>query len=490
MAILEIRPRDPSQARHAPVEIVLCDVEGAQVDGFITATGEAIVKSWTGRTDSAGVLDVDLTPNADITPSQTGYRVTVAGVSLVIVKSAATETVYGALAVGLAPLGPIAAAGLAAGGTTGQVLTKQSATNYDADWETPTALSSLPSGTTPSATDTVVGVQGGAAVRFTCAQLVGNIVSSTATDGRVVAGVSSLLRGAVSTFLDSGDAQPAGYMSASAGLRMGPGGSTPPDTGFQRTGAAQMTQYGQIITTSGYAGNFVSCSTFANAAHGLINHTVNPAQTRYYTNSGDANPTVGISATGGITLGAGGASAVDWTLARTATATATMTGGLISTGANNGLQTVSGTATHGSWTVATTTFGTFASIRLNSADAQPGMLLSATGMQLGAGGATAPSWLLSYTSTALATITGSVAFTAGSSIRATTTGAGLQIGSASNQLIGKWGSTPVARPGGWTAATGTATRTSFDTATVTLQQLAERVKALIDDNFTRGDHGA
>lgn len=33
----------------------------------------------------------------------------------------------------------------------------------------------------------------------------------------------------------------------------------------------------------------------------------------------------------------------------------------------------------------------------------------------------------------------------------------------------------------WSAATGTATRTTFDTATVTLSQLAERVKALIDD---------
>jgi hypothetical protein len=33
---------------------------------------------------------------------------------------------------------------------------------------------------------------------------------------------------------------------------------------------------------------------------------------------------------------------------------------------------------------------------------------------------------------------------------------------------------------GWAAATGTATKTTFDTATVTLPELAERVKALID----------
>ena len=33
----------------------------------------------------------------------------------------------------------------------------------------------------------------------------------------------------------------------------------------------------------------------------------------------------------------------------------------------------------------------------------------------------------------------------------------------------------------WEDATGTATRTAFDTATVTLPQLAERLKALLDD---------
>lgn len=39
---------------------------------------------------------------------------------------------------------------------------------------------------------------------------------------------------------------------------------------------------------------------------------------------------------------------------------------------------------------------------------------------------------------------------------------------------------------GWTAATGTATRTTFDTTTVTTSDLAERVKALIDDLTTKG----
>jgi hypothetical protein len=39
---------------------------------------------------------------------------------------------------------------------------------------------------------------------------------------------------------------------------------------------------------------------------------------------------------------------------------------------------------------------------------------------------------------------------------------------------------------GWAAATGTATRTTFATSTVTAEQLAQRVKALIDDLTTLG----
>jgi hypothetical protein len=47
-----------------------------------------------------------------------------------------------------------------------------------------------------------------------------------------------------------------------------------------------------------------------------------------------------------------------------------------------------------------------------------------------------------------------------------------------------------ARKTGWTAATGSATRTTFATGTVTLPQLAERVKALIDDlHAGAGGHG-
>jgi len=53
-------------------------------------------------------------------------------------------------------------------------------------------------------------------------------------------------------------------------------------------------------------------------------------------------------------------------------------------------------------------------------------------------------------------------------------------------VIGFWGATPIARPTGWAAMTGTATRTAFATTTVTLEQLAQRVKALTDDLISMG----
>lgn len=54
---------------------------------------------------------------------------------------------------------------------------------------------------------------------------------------------------------------------------------------------------------------------------------------------------------------------------------------------------------------------------------------------------------------------------------------------SSNPVVG-------ARRTGWSAPTGTATRTSFSTTTVTTEQLAERVKGLIDDLIAHGLIGA
>ncbi|MFQ5753079.1 MAG: hypothetical protein ACE5HI_13895, partial [bacterium] len=46
-----------------------------------------------------------------------------------------------------------------------------------------------------------------------------------------------------------------------------------------------------------------------------------------------------------------------------------------------------------------------------------------------------------------------------------------------------------ARKTGWAAPTGTSTRTTFATSTVTLVQLAERVKALLEDLGSTSGHG-
>lgn len=64
-----------------------------------------------------------------------------------------------------------------------------------------------------------------------------------------------------------------------------------------------------------------------------------------------------------------------------------------------------------------------------------------------------------------------------------------------SSVSGSWGATSFlvsgtqvvgARKVGWAAATGTATRTTFATTSVTLPQLAEHVKALIDDLIAHG----
>lgn len=61
------------------------------------------------------------------------------------------------------------------------------------------------------------------------------------------------------------------------------------------------------------------------------------------------------------------------------------------------------------------------------------------------------------------------------------TATGTKIGTTATQKIGFWGATPVVRPTGWVAPTGTATRATYSTTTATVTELAERLKGLIDD---------
>jgi len=77
--------------------------------------------------------------------------------------------------------------------------------------------------------------------------------------------------------------------------------------------------------------------------------------------------------------------------------------------------------------------------------------------------------------------TGTVLLSVGDSIQITETNKSYMVGT--NNVVGS-------RKTGWAAPTGTATRSAFATSSVTTTQLAERVKALIDDLTSHGLIGA
>lgn len=124
---------------------------------------------------------------------------------------------------------------------------------------------------------------------------------------------------------------------------------------------------------------------------------------------------------------------------------------------------------------------------------------SAVNIGGGSGVFNAATQVVLYTAANTTTITGTPRLTIGSTgvftiwdggnfVLGSTTGT--QWGTAATQKQSFWGATPIVRPTGWAAATGTATRTTFATTTVTLPQLAEHVKALIDDLIAEGLIGA
>lgn len=88
-----------------------------------------------------------------------------------------------------------------------------------------------------------------------------------------------------------------------------------------------------------------------------------------------------------------------------------------------------------------------------------------------------------------ASIDGAITLFDGGSIDVGST-TGTKFGTATTQKMGWWNTTPVVRATGWAAATGTATRSTFATSTVTTAVLAEHVKALIDDLLSYGLIGA
>jgi hypothetical protein len=93
------------------------------------------------------------------------------------------------------------------------------------------------------------------------------------------------------------------------------------------SGPASAMSWSQPLTTTGYG------SQTASATDGKVIVTqalaLGGGLVSVYGNSGDANPKAGLS-TAGLALGAGGGSATDWSLARTGSAAATVTGSLTS----------------------------------------------------------------------------------------------------------------------------------------------------------------
>lgn len=70
------------------------------------------------------------------------------------------------------------------------------------------------------------------------------------------------------------------------------------------------------------------------------------------------------------------------------------------------------------------------------------------------------------------------------------TSTGTKIGTGATQKLGFWNATPVVQVTGWGTPTGTATRTTYASSTVSTEELAERLLALITDLKSYGILGA
>lgn len=109
MSTLIIDTVDGVAARSTSVEGYLADADGNAVTGY-HADG-TIVRPWRARTDATGHLEIDVTPNADITPTGTVWAVYTADRKHVITKGAGTETLEEALAATPENLGGLVALG-------------------------------------------------------------------------------------------------------------------------------------------------------------------------------------------------------------------------------------------------------------------------------------------------------------------------------------------------------------------------------------------
>lgn len=238
------------------------------------------------------------------------------------------------------------------------------------------------------------------------------------------------------------------------------------------------------ITSVGNTNGFIARGTNVNAGELTFGATLYGPFITIKTVSTDANNSTQIGAKY-IQFGPGGGGALDTKIERTAAATLTVTGIMNSSGASNGFGTTGTGAAWGSGSLAATSFGTFLGIRGNSGDAQPTTLMGSQFLSFGPGGSTGVDWSLRRVAAGQANVEGHLGILDAKNIYFGST-TGTKIGGYTTEKFGFWGATPVTRPGGWTAATGTPTRGTFATSTVTLPQLAEHFKALVDDLITIG----
>lgn len=98
MAALQLMTIGASQVPIPSVVIraELSDSRGNPVQGFDSVSNAYVGPSVTS-TDSTGFAELDLVPNADITPIDTQYAISVGSITVRIIKSSGTETLLEAL---------------------------------------------------------------------------------------------------------------------------------------------------------------------------------------------------------------------------------------------------------------------------------------------------------------------------------------------------------------------------------------------------------
>lgn len=263
-----------------------------------------IARSHTSYTAQDGSLTLDLEPNASIVPANTYWSVKVNDKTWLITKGAATEALTDVVEPDRQALEVVGS--VPDGGAVDAILVKASTTDRDMDWQAPADLTDLPAAGTIASGNTILGVQSN-----TLVELDVDALATYAAAGGSIA--DNRLFGNIS------------------------GASNPP---VEVTGA----QAGSIISVSDLVQPTTTVLSWANglafgdgtAGHGKVFLSVSAllnATFLAYASTADAQPAALLGATLGLRFGPGGASVVDWSLVRTGTALATLTGALTVTGA-------------------------------------------------------------------------------------------------------------------------------------------------------------